>query len=165
MKLSERSARFDLGKTVITATANETLNMLDVVASLGRHASGDWGEVCPEDAAANDYALLTASAFSPSIATKTQQRFGSSRKLIGPPQPFCSLLIIEKFFSMLSERAIRSALLCEREGRDGQGVHVRIVASNSSSASCRNMKPNFQRSRFHLHLRFKSIGSNCTTNR
>lgn len=50
--------KFPLGQTVITANANEQLNPLDIAAALQRHASGDWGELCSEDAAQNDLALM-----------------------------------------------------------------------------------------------------------
>jgi hypothetical protein len=48
---------FPLGQTVITATALEALSVRDVLDALGRHATGDWGVVPPEDAQANDEAL------------------------------------------------------------------------------------------------------------
>lgn len=51
------AARFSLGRTVITAGALACLTHEDVLRALGRHASGDWGEVCPEDHAANEHAL------------------------------------------------------------------------------------------------------------
>ena len=55
-----------LGQTVITANAAETLHPADVRDALRRHARGDWGEVCAEDAAENElsitegYRLLSA---------------------------------------------------------------------------------------------------------
>lgn len=47
-----------LGRTVITRPALDELNPCDVQAALTRHAAGDWGDVCPEDRAANDDAML-----------------------------------------------------------------------------------------------------------
>jgi hypothetical protein len=48
---------FRLGQTVITRNALDQLNPEDVQAALRRHAAGDWGECCPEDARSNQSAL------------------------------------------------------------------------------------------------------------
>lgn len=50
-------ARFSLGRTVITATAIRQLSNADVLAGLGRHVCGDWGDVGKEDWQANEQAL------------------------------------------------------------------------------------------------------------
>ena len=50
-------SKFPLGQTVITANALESLNSEDVAAALRRHACGDWGEVCADDAAENELSL------------------------------------------------------------------------------------------------------------
>lgn len=47
-----------LGRTVITANALGTLDMEDVLECTRKHASGDWGDVCDEDKASNDEAVL-----------------------------------------------------------------------------------------------------------
>ncbi|MFZ2874270.1 MAG: hypothetical protein WAZ94_07280 [Phycisphaerales bacterium] len=47
-----------LGRTVITAAALHELNPGDVLTALARHASGDWGDVCPADREVNNDALL-----------------------------------------------------------------------------------------------------------
>jgi hypothetical protein len=49
--------KFPLGQVVITANAEASLDPADVQQGLYRHASGDWGEVCPEDARTNADAL------------------------------------------------------------------------------------------------------------
>ena len=51
--------RFELGVVVATPGALEVLGNLEVSPSelLERHASGDWGDVPPEDARENEYAL------------------------------------------------------------------------------------------------------------
>lgn len=49
--------RVPLGELVITANASLRLSTEEVLAALRRHASGDWGDLCPEDAMANDDAL------------------------------------------------------------------------------------------------------------
>jgi hypothetical protein len=52
-----RLARFPLGQVVITANASLTLTTEEVFTALKRHASCDWGDLCPEDTLANDSAL------------------------------------------------------------------------------------------------------------
>lgn len=51
--------RFALGHVVATpaVVAHFAQNGINALDYLGRHASGDWGEVPPEDAALNELAL------------------------------------------------------------------------------------------------------------
>jgi hypothetical protein len=49
--------RVPLGELVITANASVRLSTEEVLAAVRRHASGDWGDLCPEDAMANNEAL------------------------------------------------------------------------------------------------------------
>lgn len=49
-----------LGRLVITAGAQATLDPTDVSDAVDRHAAGDWGNVCDEDKASNDEAVRTA---------------------------------------------------------------------------------------------------------
>ncbi len=51
--------RFGLGVVVATPGALEVLKRVEVSPTelLERHASGDWGDVPPEDARENEYAL------------------------------------------------------------------------------------------------------------
>jgi hypothetical protein len=51
------SPLFPLGQIVITTQAHNTLHPEDVSVALGRHASGYWGELCPEDLEENRQAL------------------------------------------------------------------------------------------------------------
>lgn len=55
--MSTRTAQFPLGRTVITRNALETLTHEDVLSGLARHASGDWGDLCPEDLKENELSL------------------------------------------------------------------------------------------------------------
>ena len=48
---------FPLGQLAITAKASVKLSTEQVLSGLRRHACGDWGHLCPEDAMANDTAL------------------------------------------------------------------------------------------------------------
>jgi hypothetical protein len=50
-------ARFPLGQVAVTANASLRLSTEEVLTALRRHASGDWGDLCPEDALANDTAV------------------------------------------------------------------------------------------------------------
>ena len=52
-----RPARFPLGQMAITANASLRLSTEEVMTALTRHASGDWGDLCPEDTLANNHAL------------------------------------------------------------------------------------------------------------
>ena len=52
-----RPARVPLGELAITASASLRLTTEEVLTALRRHASGDWGDLCPEDTLANDEAL------------------------------------------------------------------------------------------------------------
>lgn len=51
-------SKFPLGRLVATSNAVSQLSPADVAAGIGRHASGDWGEVCEEDHASNEEALV-----------------------------------------------------------------------------------------------------------
>lgn len=46
-----------LGRTVITPNALDRVQPADIPSALARHAAGDWGEVGPEDWAANDLSV------------------------------------------------------------------------------------------------------------
>lgn len=62
--------KFELGRLLITPAARDALLPEDLSAGLRRHATGDWGEVCPDDWQANDEALeLGARLFSVYHAT------------------------------------------------------------------------------------------------
>ena len=49
--------KFSLGILHITANADQALAPLDVSLAIGRHSRGDWGDLNPDDCAANDAAL------------------------------------------------------------------------------------------------------------
>jgi hypothetical protein len=50
-------ARFPLGQVAVTANASVRLATEEVLTALRRHASGDWGDLTPEDTLANDTAV------------------------------------------------------------------------------------------------------------
>ena len=51
------SPRFDLGQTLITRRALAALTQEEVIAALGSHVLGDWGEVGPQVSHGNELAL------------------------------------------------------------------------------------------------------------
>ena len=53
----KRIVDFPLGQIAITANASLRLSTEEVLTALRRHASGDWGSLCPEDTMENDNAL------------------------------------------------------------------------------------------------------------
>ena len=52
------NVRFPLGQVVITGNASLRLSTEEVVNGLRRHASGDWGDLCPEDTLGNNTAVV-----------------------------------------------------------------------------------------------------------
>ena len=56
-----RPIRFPLCQLAITANASLRLSTEEVMTALRRHASGDWGDLCPEDAMANEAAVQEGS--------------------------------------------------------------------------------------------------------
>lgn len=48
---------FPLGEVLTTPGALESLSMWDILSSLDRHNSGDWGNVCEQDRNENDRSL------------------------------------------------------------------------------------------------------------
>ncbi len=60
---STATAKFDLGFVTATPGALRAIRQAGQTPTefLTRHASGDWGEVCPDDAKLNDEALASGS--------------------------------------------------------------------------------------------------------
>lgn len=54
MKPEATKTQISLGRTVITANAMATLDPDSVQEALRRHATGDWGDLSPEDRQEND---------------------------------------------------------------------------------------------------------------
>ena len=51
-------AKFRLGRIVATPNALESITQDDILTGIGRHQSGDWGDVCADDCKANDQSLI-----------------------------------------------------------------------------------------------------------
>jgi len=56
-KTRREHSKFSLGQLVITRGANDELDQVDVLKALGRHTSGDWGDLSATDKQANEDAL------------------------------------------------------------------------------------------------------------
>ena len=54
-------AIFPLGRIVMTANACEQLDAVAVAEGLRRHAAGEWGNVCKDDARGNELSLKEGS--------------------------------------------------------------------------------------------------------
>lgn len=52
-----QQSKFPLGRTLITPGAQEALHPEDVMKSISRHVSGDWGDCGPEDWQENELSL------------------------------------------------------------------------------------------------------------
>jgi hypothetical protein len=50
--------RFPLGQLVITANALERLTPAEIEKGVSRHASGDWGDLVPDDVESNEEGLI-----------------------------------------------------------------------------------------------------------
>lgn len=74
---------FGLGKLYVTAGIQEMIEKyaLDVTPLIARHVSGDWGDVCEDDAAENRLSL------------KQGFRLLSAYRVTRPDQPDCTLKI------------------------------------------------------------------------
>ncbi len=49
--------KFEVGQLGITPGAQDLIPMKEVEVALNRHAIGDWGSICDEDRAQNEWAL------------------------------------------------------------------------------------------------------------
>ena len=56
-QMKKMQPKFPLGRTVSTCNALNTLNPEDVLTTMKRHHSGDWGGLCEQDIAENERAL------------------------------------------------------------------------------------------------------------
>ncbi len=53
--------RFPIGRLVATSNALAQITPADIATGLKRHVQGDWGDLDPDDKAANDTALVDGS--------------------------------------------------------------------------------------------------------
>ncbi len=57
LERSTGTPRFPLGRIIYSGAATLRLRTEEVLTALSRHGQGDWGDLLPEDAIANDLAL------------------------------------------------------------------------------------------------------------
>ena len=55
--MATRIPRFDLGQTIITCKALRLLRQEEVIAALGSHVVGDWGDLSPSLREGNERAI------------------------------------------------------------------------------------------------------------
>ena len=67
--------KFELGRVVITANALQTVNSDDVLTSLNRHITGDWGDLEEEDRQVNESALRSGGRLLSAYRDGTGKRF------------------------------------------------------------------------------------------
>lgn len=70
MTTASKRTLFNLGQIVITANAASTLTPSDILLGILRHSSGDWGTICPDDAALNDEAVVAGDRILSSYGTE-----------------------------------------------------------------------------------------------
>ena len=68
--------KFSLGRTLITPGAQEALDPEDVMRSLRRHLSGDWGDCSPDDWQENDYSVDRRLRRCSFYRDRNERRFG-----------------------------------------------------------------------------------------
>lgn len=66
---------FHLGALAVTRAAVDALCACDVAEALTRHALGDWGEVCADDAADNDRAVIVGDRLFSSYKARSGEPF------------------------------------------------------------------------------------------
>jgi len=67
--------RVPLGGMFMTPGVRADVPLEELLRALGRHARGDWGDVCVEDAAANERALLEGERLLSSYRTAAGIKF------------------------------------------------------------------------------------------
>lgn len=72
---SSLQPKFSLGRVLATPVALERIPEEEIVAAIHRHHRGDWGVVCPEDAAANNEALTVGERLFSAYESSAGDRF------------------------------------------------------------------------------------------
>lgn len=75
MDLTQPTKPFSLGRILITPTVEECIERPDIDAALGRHARGDWGDLCPDDRRRNELALREGERLFSAYTDRRERRF------------------------------------------------------------------------------------------
>lgn len=75
MILDMHNAKFPLGRLVCTPGALEEVKNDELATALNRHLAGDWGEVCKEDRAENEFSLENGLRLISIYSTETGVKF------------------------------------------------------------------------------------------
>lgn len=87
-------AEFKLGRLVATSNAITAISPDDAAGGLHRHVSGDWGECCAEDKAANDEALKTGGRL---MSVYTDSKGTKFRIITEPDRSATTVLLPEDY--------------------------------------------------------------------
>ena len=68
-------AKFEIGRLLITPGALQKISPKEVKESVRRHQTGDWGEVCEDDGALNDWAMKNSERMLSAYRSSTGERF------------------------------------------------------------------------------------------
>ncbi len=67
--------KFRLGRLVATQNALDSVSLEDIQEALDRHSQGDWGDLCDEDVAANEEAVIHGSRLLSAYKSRSGVRF------------------------------------------------------------------------------------------
>lgn len=67
--------KFPLGRLLATPNALARIPPPEIQEALGRHHSGDWGDLCQEDKEANDAALIQGARLFSAYHTRSGTKF------------------------------------------------------------------------------------------
>lgn len=69
-----KKQKFELGQTVITSGAGQ-LDHSEISVALARHSTGDWGDICEDDAEMNEQSLIHGERLISSYKTSDGTKF------------------------------------------------------------------------------------------
>ena len=73
--MQNQPKQFPTGRLLCTRNAMDSLDKGEMLAALGRHRRGDWGDVCPADWHSNDQAILHGMRILSSYRSTNGQKF------------------------------------------------------------------------------------------
>ena len=135
-----RSVRFPLGRTVITRGALDALDEADVrAAGIARHASGDWGDLCPKTSRRTTTPCESAPECYPPITPTVVRSSGSSPRPTDRPQPSC----FPRSTDVKTIKRVRLKQVCD--GRIRFSVERKSRVRETSTTPCCPLLPGADR--------------------